>query len=110
MACVVHPVHKVKPTAALLEHSEKTALSSQTRAINAFHAAEALKRTTNDTHPLAAEPPQAPILSTHAPNIDTTMPETIRKRVHVEEINEDEISGDDECEDACTNQKCKSIC
>jgi hypothetical protein len=102
-------VHKVKPTAALLEHSEKAALPSQTRAINAFRAAEALKCTTNDTHPLAAEP-QAPILSTHAPNIDATTPETTRKRACVEEIDEDEISGDDERENAWMNPKCKSIC
>jgi hypothetical protein len=110
MARVVRPVRKVKPTAALLEHSEKAALPSQTRAIHDFRAAEALKRTTNDTHPLVAEPPQAPILSARAPNIDTTTPETTRKRARVEEIDEDAISGDDEREDARTNPKCKSIC
>lgn len=107
---VVRPVRKVKPTAALLEHSEKAALPSQTRAINAFRAAEALKRTTDDTHPLATEPPQAPIPSTHAPNVNTTAPETTSKRARVEEIDEDEISGDDEREDARTNPKCKSMC
>jgi hypothetical protein len=107
---IVRPVRKVKPTAALLEHSEKAALPSQTRAINAFRAAEALKRTTNDTHPPAAELPQAPIPSTRAPNVDATAPEITSKRARVEEINEDEISGDDEREDARTNPKCKSIC
>jgi hypothetical protein len=50
-----------------------------------------------------------PIPSTCAPNIDATTPETTRKRVHVEEINEDEISGDDKHEDAWMNPKCKSI-
>ncbi|KAG2751673.1 hypothetical protein P692DRAFT_20709488, partial [Suillus brevipes Sb2] len=107
--CVVRPVRKVKPTAALLEHSEKAALPSQTRAINAFRAAEALKRTTDDTHPLATEPPQAPIPTTHAPNINTTAPETTSKRARVEEIDGDEISGDDEREDARTNPKCKRV-
>jgi hypothetical protein len=106
----MRPVHKVKPTAALLEHSENAALPSQTRAINAFRAAEALKRTTNDTHPPATEPPQAPILSAPAPNVNATAPETTSKRAHVEEIDEYEISGDDEHEDAWTNLKCKSIC
>lgn len=105
---VVRPARKVKPTAALLEHSEKAALPSQTRAINAFRAAEALKRTTNDTHPPAAEPQQAPIPSTRAPNVDATTPETTRKRARVEEIDEDEISGDDEREDARTNPKRES--
>jgi len=109
MARVVHPVRKVKPTAARLEHSENAALPSQTRAINAFRAAEALKRTTNDIHPLAAKPPPPLIPSTRAPNIDATTPETTRKRARVEEIDEDEISGDDEREDARTNPKCKSI-
>ncbi|KAG2040831.1 hypothetical protein BDR03DRAFT_979696 [Suillus americanus] len=43
---VVHPVRKTKPTAALLQHSEKAALPSQTKAINNFHAAEAAKLAT----------------------------------------------------------------
>jgi hypothetical protein len=103
-------VRKVKPTAALLGHSENAALPSQTRAINAFSAAEALKRTTDDTHPPATETPQAPIPSAPAPTVDATAPETIRKRARVEEIDEDEISGDDGREDARTNPKCKSIC
>jgi hypothetical protein len=106
----MRPVRKVKPTTALLEHSEKAALPSQTRAINAFRAAEALKCTTNDTHPPATEPPQAPVPSAPAPNVDTTTPQTTSKRARIEEIDEDEISGDDECEDAQTNPKCESIC
>jgi hypothetical protein len=40
---LVRPARKIKPSAALLEHSEKAALPSQTKAINAFHAAEAAK-------------------------------------------------------------------
>ncbi|KAG2060944.1 hypothetical protein BDR06DRAFT_1002154 [Suillus hirtellus] len=60
---------------------------------------------TNDTHPPATEPPQAPILSAPAPNVNTTAPETTTKRAHVKEINEDEISNDDKCEDAWMNPK-----
>ncbi|KAG2088925.1 uncharacterized protein F5147DRAFT_841227 [Suillus discolor] len=41
---VVRPVHKIKPTAALLQHSEKAALPSQIKAITDFRAAEAAKR------------------------------------------------------------------
>ncbi|KAG1847059.1 hypothetical protein F4604DRAFT_1936106 [Suillus subluteus] len=101
--CIVRPVCKIKPTAALLEHSEKVALPSQTRAINAFHAAEAAKRTTDVTHPPAAELPQAPILSQSAPApivdaTDATTPGTTSKRARVEEVDEDEISGDEERE------------
>ncbi|KAG2101028.1 uncharacterized protein F5147DRAFT_655374 [Suillus discolor] len=40
---VVRPICKIKPTAALLQHSEKVALPSQTKAINDFRAAEAAK-------------------------------------------------------------------
>lgn len=43
---VARPVHKTKPTAALLQHSEKAALPSQTKAINDFRAAEAAKLAT----------------------------------------------------------------
>ncbi|KAG1870414.1 hypothetical protein C8R48DRAFT_670787 [Suillus tomentosus] len=38
------PVRQTKPTAILLQHSERAALPSQTKAINAFRAAEAAKR------------------------------------------------------------------
>lgn len=43
---IVHPrpIRRTKPTAALLQHSEKAALPSQTKAINKFRAAEAAKR------------------------------------------------------------------
>ncbi|KAG2147818.1 uncharacterized protein EDB93DRAFT_1103905 [Suillus bovinus] len=43
---VVHPrpIRRTKPTAALLQHFEKAALPSQTKAINEFHATEAAKR------------------------------------------------------------------
>ena len=41
---VERPVRKTKPTAALLQHSEKVALLSQRKAINVFRATEAAKR------------------------------------------------------------------
>jgi len=37
-------VRKTKPTAALLQHSEKVALLSQRKAIDVFRATEAAKR------------------------------------------------------------------
>ena len=41
---IVRPVRRSKPSAALLQHSEKAAIPSQTKAINEFRAAEAAKR------------------------------------------------------------------
>ena len=41
---VERPVRKIKPTATLLQHSEKAALPSQTKAVNEFRAAEAARR------------------------------------------------------------------
>ena len=41
---IARPIRRTKPTAALLQHSEKAVLPSQTKAINDFHAAEAAKR------------------------------------------------------------------
>ena len=41
--CVSCPAHKIKPTATILQHSEKAALPSQTKAVNEFHTAEAMR-------------------------------------------------------------------
>ena len=41
---VERPVRKTKPTAALLQYSEKVALPSQRKTIDVFRAAEAAKR------------------------------------------------------------------
>ncbi|KAG2745412.1 hypothetical protein P692DRAFT_20877656 [Suillus brevipes Sb2] len=54
---VVRPVRKIKPTAALLQHSEKAALPSQTKAINDFRAAEAAKRASEVSRPAALTAP-----------------------------------------------------
>jgi hypothetical protein len=54
---VVRPVRKIKPTAALLQHSEKAALPSQTKAINDFRAAEAAKRASEVSQPAALTAP-----------------------------------------------------
>ena len=40
---VKHPVCKTNSTAILLQHSEKATLSSQTKAVNKFHAVEAAR-------------------------------------------------------------------
>jgi hypothetical protein len=50
---VVRPICKIKPTTALLQHSEKAALPSQTKAINDFHAAEAAKCASEVSQPAA---------------------------------------------------------
>ncbi|KAG2070884.1 hypothetical protein BDR04DRAFT_1118014 [Suillus decipiens] len=52
-----HPICRTKLTAALLQHSEKGALPSQTRAINEFCAAEAAKHASDVSAPI---PPLAP--------------------------------------------------
>ncbi|KAG2048933.1 hypothetical protein BDR06DRAFT_975638 [Suillus hirtellus] len=57
-------------------------------------ASKVLKCTTDDTHPPATEPPQAPILPAPAPNVDTTTPETTSKWASVEEIDEDDEGWD----------------
>lgn len=109
---IVRPVRKIKPTAALLEHSEKAALPSQTKAINAFRAAEAAKHATNDTHyPPAAKPQQVPQATLSAPTPEPTAPEAANKRARVEDINEDVASGDDQNrENARINPKREPTC
>ncbi|KAG2068250.1 hypothetical protein BDR04DRAFT_1119866 [Suillus decipiens] len=59
---VVCPVCKIKPTTALLQHLEKAALSSQTKAINNFCAAEASKHASEVSQPAALTVPVVPQL------------------------------------------------
>jgi hypothetical protein len=110
---VVCPIRRTKPTAALLHHSEKAALPSQTKAINDFRAAEAAKaakyatenqQTTSTTPPEPTIP--APVLS-----VPSTLPDN-SKRPWVEEtqsLSDVILSSDDERENARTNPKCECI-
>jgi len=106
---IVRPIRKIKPTAALLQHSEKAALPSQTKAINAFRAAEAAKRTSTSTV-------SAP--SAHLPHSESTslphsapsppsesVPRPSNKRIPPDDVFtfEDNESGEEEREDARMN-------
>jgi hypothetical protein len=92
---VARPVHKTKSTAALLQHSEKVALPSQTKAINDFCAAEAAKLATEHIAADQTEISPAPKNS---------------KRVWSERIFDTDIeNSDDEHENACTNPKCEFL-
>ncbi|KAG2032843.1 hypothetical protein BDR03DRAFT_1014885 [Suillus americanus] len=95
------PICQIKPTAALLEHSEKAALPSQTKAINKFRAAEATKSTTES--PQNATPGPSLESSTAQSTISTSN----NKHPYIEEILDDILPGDDECENACSNPKSK---
>lgn len=88
--------------AALLQHSEKAALPSQTQAINEFHAAEAANSTNQQT--AAPAPSLEPATATTQP----TPSASNGKRPHVEEI-VDAGDDDSEREDACTNPKRKFV-
>jgi hypothetical protein len=109
--CPARPVRRTKPTITLLQHSEKAALPSQTRAINNFHAAEAAKRVADHTTTLLS-PQTSPDTVEHAriSPIALVPPAANNcKRVHSKEISEeDESQGDDdERENARTNSKCR---
>jgi hypothetical protein len=84
---VAHPVCKIKRTAALLQHAEKAALPSQTKAIHDFHTAEAAKRaaehnsTSSPTE--TVEPPRTSPIPSASSAIDPC------KRVHLENSNEE---------------------
>jgi hypothetical protein len=93
---VVRPVCKTKPTAALLQHSEKAALPSQTKAINDFRAAEAAKLATGRIAADQTEISPAPENS---------------KRVWSEGIFDTDIeNSDDKHENAHTNPKREFLC
>ncbi|KAG1829213.1 hypothetical protein DFJ58DRAFT_876082 [Suillus subalutaceus] len=98
---VAHPIRWTKPTAALLEHSERAALPLQMKAINKFRAAEAA-RSTNEI----------PQTATSGSSLELSVPQPVQpatstssnKRPYVEEISDDDI---DERENARTNPKPK---
>ncbi|KAG1873554.1 hypothetical protein DFJ58DRAFT_721838 [Suillus subalutaceus] len=94
------PVRRTKPTAALLQHAEKAALPSQTKAINKFHAAEAAKCAVE--HISTSSPTE----TAKSPSPTPSTPSTVNtcKRVHPEDSSDGE-SADDERENARTNPK-----
>ncbi|KAG2049979.1 hypothetical protein BDR06DRAFT_974799 [Suillus hirtellus] len=63
-----HPLCKIKPTAALLQHSEKAALPSQTKAINEFSCFG------GSAQPKPVPPPLTAIPSSNVPPPPTTIP------------------------------------
>lgn len=87
---VVRPIRKIKPTAALLQHSEKAALPSQTKAINNFRAAEAAKRASEVSEPQPPPPSNKRVRPNDAPN----------------DAPDDDGSADTEHENARVNPKC----
>ncbi|KAG0691571.1 hypothetical protein DFH29DRAFT_884153, partial [Suillus ampliporus] len=94
---VARPVRKTKPTAALLQHSEKAALPSQTKAINDFRVAEAAKLATERQLVAADQTEISP-----APKNS--------KRIWSEGIFDTDIeNSDDEHENARTNPKQKRV-
>ncbi|KAG2046376.1 hypothetical protein BDR06DRAFT_1014769 [Suillus hirtellus] len=107
------PVCQTKPTTTLLQHSEKVALPSQTKAINAFHAAEAAKLP-DSRHASNAGADQTTLsISLNSPLGDTAPSGSSSaalkkgKRTCVEEVLDNE-SGGEEREDARTNPRHKS--
>ncbi|KAG2747983.1 hypothetical protein P692DRAFT_201866624 [Suillus brevipes Sb2] len=94
----LRPARKIKPSAALLEHSEKAALPSQTKAINAFCAAEAAKHGSNNPQPTNSPSPPAP---------EPTVPAPTNKRSRTKDAEEGYEPSDEERENAQTNPKCK---
>ena len=108
-----HPVCKIRPTATLLEHSEKAALPSQTKAVKEFRAAEAVQRTAETQWKPSSSRNSSPEPATSAPAIPpnpgaaSLIPHVIdnTKRPRVEESFENNDSADDEREDVHTNPK-----
>jgi len=109
---IEHPVPKTKPTTALLQHSEKAALPSQTKAINDFRAVEAakcaaeVKQAVDAIHANQSTTPNSS--RSPSPEAAVSMPvppvPTLNnsKRVRIEEVFDDD---DDERENAHTNPK-----
>jgi hypothetical protein len=109
---VERPVRKTKPTAILLQHSEKAALPSQRKAINDFRAAEAAKRAAEREAACAAlqNTPGTPSSSRESSPVPPTPPTLAsqtagtNKRAHVEEIVDNDAE-DENRENARINPK-----
>lgn len=100
---VARPIRQTKPTAALLEHSERAALPSQTKAIKEFRAAEAARTTNKIRHTATPDPSLAPSVPQQVQPATST---SSSKRPYDAEISDDDI---DERENARTNPKRKFI-
>ncbi|KIK47782.1 hypothetical protein CY34DRAFT_8650 [Suillus luteus UH-Slu-Lm8-n1] len=98
---VACPVRKIKPTAALLQHAEKAALPSQTKAIHNFRTAEAAERAAE--HASTSSPTETVESPRTSPIPSASSAVNPRKRVCPEDS--DGESGDDERENAHTNPK-----
>ncbi|KAG1801034.1 uncharacterized protein HD556DRAFT_1503210 [Suillus plorans] len=113
--CARWPVRQTKPTTTLLQHSEKMALPSQTKAINAFRAAEAVKLPDTRHASNAGADQATPSISLNSPPGDTAPSGSSSaalekdKRTRVEEVLDDK-SGGKEHEDARTNPRQKRLC
>ncbi|KAG0706645.1 hypothetical protein DFH29DRAFT_900637 [Suillus ampliporus] len=91
------PIRQTKPTAALLEHSERAALPSQTKAINEFRTAEAARSANEIRH-----------TATPGPSLVPSVPQQVQPAASTSSskcpISDDDI---DECENVRTNPKPK---
>jgi hypothetical protein len=96
---LMRPARKIKPSAALLEHSEKAALPSQIKAINTFQAAEAAKHASNNTQ-LPSSPP--------TPEATVSAPILANKRARTEDIEEGYEPSDEECENNEDDEECEN--
>ncbi|KAG1900689.1 uncharacterized protein F5891DRAFT_980263 [Suillus fuscotomentosus] len=100
--CAHRPVRQTKPTATLLQHSEKAALPSQTKAINAFHAAEAAKLPDSRHASNAGADQTTPSISLNSPPGDTAPSGSSLaalekgKRTRVQEILDNESGADND--------------
>lgn len=108
---VARPVRKTKPTAALLQHSERAALPSQMKAIKDFRAAEAAKLAAEcqlvDENEISAAPSSQCSPDTTTMTASTPAPDN-SKRARVEDVVDTDIENDDdERENARTNPKCE---
>ncbi|KAG1796920.1 uncharacterized protein HD556DRAFT_1441095 [Suillus plorans] len=110
---IVHsrPIRRIKPTAALLQHSEKAALPSQTKAINEFRAAEAAKHALEvSAQPKPVPPPPTAISSSNVPPPPSPIPSS-NKRLHPDDafvdIEDESVDEDHDSvhENARTNPK-----
>jgi hypothetical protein len=116
--CHAWPVCQTKPSATLLQHSEKAALPSQTKAINAFRAAEAARRLPEIQHTSNTDQTTPSSTGDTAPSGSTLANSaTLKtgKQTRVEAV-VDESDGEEyedactkECEDARTNPRHKFL-
>ncbi|KAG1905434.1 uncharacterized protein F5891DRAFT_976366 [Suillus fuscotomentosus] len=106
---IVHsrPICRIKPTAALLQHSEKATLPSQTKAINEFRATEAAKRALEvSAQPKPMPPPPTAIPSSNVPPPPSPIPSS-NKHLHPDDafVNIKDESVDEDHDSVCENAR-----